>query len=62
MRGFVLGIIEGFYGRPWSWPQRESMLEFASRQILAWARSNFHWVMGDLMDQFARRWLLEAAR
>jgi hyaluronoglucosaminidase len=25
---FVLGIVEGFYGRPWSWAQRESMLEF----------------------------------
>jgi hyaluronoglucosaminidase len=33
----VLGVIEGFYGRPWSWPQRESMLEFAARH-----RFNFY--------------------
>jgi hyaluronoglucosaminidase len=31
MSGFVLGVIEGFYGRPWSWAQRESMVEFAAR-------------------------------
>ena len=26
-----LGLIEGFYGRPWSWPERDRMLQFASR-------------------------------
>ncbi|HXM57590.1 MAG TPA: beta-N-acetylglucosaminidase domain-containing protein [Candidatus Dormibacteraeota bacterium] len=29
--GPLLGIVEGFYGRPWSWPQRERMARFGAR-------------------------------
>jgi hypothetical protein len=29
---------------------------------LARTRQNFHWVMGDLMDQFARRCVVEGSR
>ena len=28
MDGFSVGVIEGFYGRPWSWEARESYAEF----------------------------------
>lgn len=30
------GIIEGFYGTPWTWAQRESMIEFAGRNKMNW--------------------------
>ncbi len=30
------GIIEGFYGTPWTWPQREAMIEFAGRNKMNW--------------------------
>jgi hyaluronoglucosaminidase len=24
----IRGVLEGFYGRPWSWPEREQMIDF----------------------------------
>ncbi|MDF2628278.1 MAG: beta-N-acetylglucosaminidase [Symbiobacteriaceae bacterium] len=27
----IRGVLEGFYGRPWSWPERERMLHFMSQ-------------------------------
>ena len=30
----VAGVIEGFYGRPWSWPERERMVEFMAARAL----------------------------
>jgi hypothetical protein len=32
MSNFLCGIIEGFYGRTWSWPSRRTMIEFLQRQ------------------------------
>lgn len=32
MSDFLCGVIEGFYGRTWSWPTRHSMLEFLQGQ------------------------------
>jgi hypothetical protein len=29
---FIGGVIEGFYGRPWSWPAREQMVSFLREQ------------------------------
>lgn len=28
----IRGVLEGFYGRPWSWAEREAMLEFMHRR------------------------------
>jgi hyaluronoglucosaminidase len=27
----IRGVLEGFYGRPWSWPERAQMIDFMSR-------------------------------
>ncbi len=32
MPEFLCGIVEGFYGRTWSWPLRRTMIEFLQRQ------------------------------
>lgn len=32
MTDFLCGVIEGFYGRTWSWPLRRSMIEFLRQQ------------------------------
>jgi hyaluronoglucosaminidase len=29
---YLCGVIEGFYGRPWSWPLRRTMIEFLQQQ------------------------------
>lgn len=30
----IRGVLEGFYGRPWAWAEREAMIEFMGRQGL----------------------------
>lgn len=32
MSDFLCGVIEGFYGREWSWPLRRTMIEFLQRE------------------------------
>jgi len=34
MSDFLCGVIEGFYGRTWSWPTRHTMIEFFQQQQL----------------------------
>ena len=34
MSEFLCGVIEGFYGRTWSWPTRHAMLQFLQQQQL----------------------------
>ena len=34
MSAFFSGVIEGFYGRTWSWPARERMVSFLAEQGL----------------------------
>ena len=61
MSDYLTGVIEGFYGRPWSWSDRRSSVEFLRHQGLD------AYVYAPKSDPFLRRqwaqpWPLETRR
>ncbi len=60
MKAFALGLIEGFYGRQWSWSQRTDMVRFLARAGYShyiYAPKGDRALRGDWRKPFHQQWL-----